>query len=245
MGWTCPYCNQIATITDNDVSKDNHSFYLSNKEGADLWLDTEVVVCPNDKCREYCIDAKLWKTEVVHGSVTRRMKEPLLVWTLRPKSKAKPLPAYIPQVIARDYEEACLILSDSPKASATLSRRCLQGVIRDYWKISKPRLIDEILELQGKIDPTTWGAIDAVRSIGNIGAHMEKDINLIVDVDPGEAELLIGLLEILFADWYIARHERQEHMNKIVAVAQAKKAQQSSTGSAGSTAKPGNAPQVP
>ena len=31
-----------------------------------------------------------------------------------------------------------------------------------------------------------WQAIDAVRSIGNIGAHMEKDINLIVDVDPEE-----------------------------------------------------------
>jgi len=39
------------------------------------------------------------------------------------------------------------------------------------------------------VDPLTWEAIDAVRKLGNIGAHMEKDINVIVDVDPEEAEL--------------------------------------------------------
>ena len=41
-------------------------------------------------------------------------------------------------------------------------------------------------------------AIDAVRKIGNIGAHMERDINLIVDIDPNEAAILIGLIELLF-----------------------------------------------
>jgi hypothetical protein len=34
-------------------------------------------------------------------------------------------------------------------------------------------------------------AIHAVRTIGNIGAHMEKDINLIVDVDPANPTLAI------------------------------------------------------
>ncbi|MCP1830281.1 hypothetical protein ACVIHH_005106 [Bradyrhizobium sp. USDA 4518] len=33
-------------------------------------------------------------------------------------------------------------------------------------------------------------AIDAVRIVGNIGAHMEKDVNLIVDIEPGEAQML-------------------------------------------------------
>ena len=59
-------------------------------------------------------------------------------------------------------------------------------MIRDYWGIVKPRLIDEIRELNGKIDPLVWDAIDAVREVGHIGAHMEKDVNLIIDVDdPG------------------------------------------------------------
>jgi len=98
----------------------------------------------------------------------------------------------------------------------------LQGIIRDYWGISKTRLIDEINELKEKIDSTTWQAIDAVRSIGNIGAHMERDINLIVDVEPEEADLLLRLIEVLLDEWYIRRHEREEHMQKVISAAKAK-----------------------
>jgi hypothetical protein len=32
---------------------------------------------------------------------------------------------------------------------------------------------------------------------------------LIIDVDPEEAQLLIGLIEFLIEDWYITRHKRQ------------------------------------
>jgi hypothetical protein len=45
---------------------------------------------------------------------------------------------------------------------------------------------------------------------------MEKDINLIVDVDPNEAELLINLIETLFQDWYINREERKKRLQSIV-----------------------------
>jgi hypothetical protein len=39
----------------------------------------------------------------------------------------------------------------------------------------KGRLIDEIEAWKGLTDPLTWEAIDALREIGNSGAHMEKD----------------------------------------------------------------------
>ena len=97
-------------------------------------------------------------------------------------------------------------------------------MIRDFHGITRARLKDEIDALKGKVDSKVWDAIDAVRSIGNIGAHMEADINVIVDVDPDEAELLIGLIEQLMEDWYIYRHERDEHMDKVIAAAAAKKA---------------------
>jgi hypothetical protein len=92
-------------------------------------------------------------------------------------------------------------------------------MIRDFWGIKKHRLKDEVDALKDKVAPETWDAIDAVRSIGNIGAHMEADINVIVDVDPDEATLLINLIETLLADWYIARHNREERVAKIKAVA--------------------------
>jgi len=51
-----------------------------------------------------------------------------------------------------------------------------------------------------------------------IGAHMEKDIDVIVDVDPEEAQRLIWLIELLVKDWYITRHQRQESLKAIVAI---------------------------
>jgi hypothetical protein len=63
-----------------------------------------------------------------------------------------------------------------------------------------------------------------VRSIGNIGAHMEKDISVIIDVDPDEADSLLRLIEELLEEWYIRRHERNERMKKIVEAAQSKQA---------------------
>lgn len=230
--WNCPYCNRDVTITDSNTATNDYRFNSLNKEGY-LDLITNVIVCPHPKCREYAISAYLFKVETSSdrfGNRTyKRADSPFMEWTLKPKSGARPFPAYIPKPILDDYNEACLILSDSPKASATLSRRCLQGMIRDFWGITKARLIDEIAELKGKIDPTTWDAIDAVRGVGNIGAHMEKDINLIVDVDPKEAQLLIGLIEFLLKDWYVGRHERAQQMKQVIALGAVKAAAKKGT----------------
>ncbi len=54
---------------------------------------------------------------------------------------------------------------------------------------------------------------------------MEKDIDLIVEVDPGEAQALIGLAEKLFEEWYVARHNRQQRLARIAAIAAEKKGQ--------------------
>ncbi len=128
----------------------------------------------------------------------------------------------MPQAILDDYCESCAIRDLSPKAAATLARRCLQGMVREFWGVKKGHLVDEIEAIQDKVDPVTWAAIDAVRKIGNIGAHMEGDINLIIDVEPQEAGLLIGLIETLINDWYIVKEERRKRMEAIVEVATSK-----------------------
>lgn len=220
--WTCPYCRQIASIKGDNLSKNTHKFRVNNLH---MGLYTCVIFCPNSKCGEFTMDATLYS---INAASVVEVDNPLIHWNLKPQSSAIPFPEYIPASIRQDYEEACLICGLSPKASATLARRCLQGIIRDFWGIIKSRLFDEIKELEDKIDPKTWQAIDAVRSIGNIGAHMEKDINLIVDVEPEEAELLLRLIEVLLKEWYINRYEREEHMQKIIAAAQAKKAAKNS-----------------
>lgn len=222
--WLCPYCNQHATITDSNFSKDSHWFSNNNKDG-ELTIFTNVIICPNKECREYTIKGFLYKTKY-NANLRQTIGSPLLSWNMKPASYAKIFPTYIPESILADYQEACLIRDLSPKASATLSRRCLQGMIRDYWKVqNKPNLFEEINAIKDKIEPSAFLAIDAVRSLGNIGAHMEKDINLILDVDPEEAQLLIKLIENLFKEWYISRHEREKHFKDMIEMASAKKEQ--------------------
>jgi len=104
-------------------------------------------------------------------------------------------------------------------------------MIRDFCGISKNRLIDEVNALRKLLadDNAPRGvseesveAIDAVRDIGNIGAHMEKDISVIIEVDADEARTLIELIELLFEEWYIAREKRRMRLSKVVAIKEAK-----------------------
>lgn len=70
--------------------------------------------------------------------------------------------------------------------------------------------------------------LDSVRKIGNIGAHMEKDINLIVDIDPDEAQQLINLIEYLMDQWYIKRYESNLMLDSIISINNSKQEQRKS-----------------
>jgi hypothetical protein len=220
--WTCPFCGQIATAKAVIAKSEKLIFSEDTKYGR-VQLLSSITLCPNDECKEIVINSKLSKAEFASGLWVTR--EGLESWKLRPQASVKVFPDYVPKAIISDYEEAALICNLSPKASATLSRRCLQGMIRDFWEVKPGRLVDEINAIEGRVDHGTWLAIDAIRSIGNIGAHMEKDINLIVEVDPEEAELLIELIEVLIKDWYVEREERNRRTSRIFALAEAKKAE--------------------
>jgi hypothetical protein len=52
---------------------------------------------------------------------------------------------------------------------------------------------------------------------------MEQDINLIIDVDPEEAQKLIELIEMLIEEWYIARRKRKERTQKVIEISNQKK----------------------
>jgi len=74
-----------------------------------------------------------------------------------------------------------------------------------------------------KVPATQWKAIDAVRHIGNIGAHMEKDVNVIVDIEPEEAEQLLKLISLLMKKWYVARRDEEELYKSVTEIADKKK----------------------
>lgn len=212
----CPFCGITMPKIRETLRELRINFYDHSIESWDAhtpYMYIQIYRCPNESCRKESV--------LISGQNGYIDNRTVLVY---PPSTAKRFPPYVPKAIRSDYEEACAILHRSPKASATLARRCLQGMIRDFWGIKRARLVDEVKELQDKVPTNQWSAIDALRSLGNIGAHMEKDVNLIVDIDPHEATALVRLIELLMDQWYVKRHETQLLYDQIQTVAQKKQA---------------------
>jgi hypothetical protein len=133
------------------------------------------------------------------------VKRTIRVW---PKGTSRtPIPLEVPPGIAEDYREACLVLADSPKASAALSRRCLQNVLRSAGGVKHGDLAKEIDQvIAAKTLPNIIAeSLDQVRVIGNFGAHPMKSTTTgeIVDVEPHEAEWNLDVLESLFDFYYV------------------------------------------
>jgi hypothetical protein len=129
-----------------------------------------------------------------------------------PRNAARPLPAEVPEPFASDFREACLVLADSPKASAALSRRCLQNLLRDVAKTQGESLavqIDEVL--RGSLPTRMRDLIGRVRASGNFATYPIKSIPAgeVVEVEPGEAETLLDILEVAF-DFYLVQPVRKE-----------------------------------
>jgi hypothetical protein len=133
----------------------------------------------------------LFASRIVHPKTTTR----------------KPLSHEVPSDFSDDYKEACLVLADSEKASAALSRRCLQHLLRSKAGVKPSDLASEIQEaLDSKQLPSHLAdAIDAVRNIGNFAAHpiKSKQSGEIVEVEPGEAEWCLDTLEGLFDFYFV------------------------------------------
>jgi hypothetical protein len=126
-----------------------------------------------------------------------------MVW---PKGVARaPLPREVPADLAEDYREACVVFADSPKASAALSRRCLQRLLREYAKVKPRDLYGEIQEVMPTLPSYLAAAVDGVRNVGLFAAHPNKSQHTgeIVDVEPGEAEWLLDTLDALFDFYFV------------------------------------------
>ena len=118
-----------------------------------------------------------------------------------------PLPPDVPDKYGDDYIEACLTLPDSAKASAALSRRCLQNILRDEAKVKHGNLSDEIQQVldAANLPSHILESLDAIRNIGNFAAHpiKSKATGEIIEVEPGEAEWNLDVLESLFDYYFI------------------------------------------
>jgi hypothetical protein len=136
-----------------------------------------------------------------------------------PRDSTRIISADVPEPFATDFRETCAILSDSPKASAALSRRTLQRLLRDTAGLKHSDLSKEIDEAMKSLPSHHADSIDAIRNIGNFAAHPNKSTNTaeVIDVEPGEAEWCLDVLEGLFDFYFVqpaATQRRKDALNQ-------------------------------
>jgi len=145
-------------------------------------------------------------------------------WVLLPRGFARPLPPEVWEEsphVAQDFEEASAVLTISPKASAALSRRCLQAVLNEKGKAKSDNLSKQIDAVLPTLPSHLQDSLHAVRVVGNFAAHPQKEVGsgLLLDVEPEEAEWTLEVLEDLFDFYYVqpirALRQRQNLNEKL------------------------------
>jgi hypothetical protein len=192
----CPHCNTgiYLGFVESQVVTAPMVMNLANQAVAPaLTWTLSHQRCP--ECHESII--LLERQTMSIGWANQRLK-----FMAYPHSRTRPIAAEVPDPYRQDFFEACKVLADSPKASAALSRRCLQAILKDKLGATKKDLYDQIEEVivTGKLPSFIVEGLHDVRKIGNIAAHSMKSTTTgaIVDVEPGEAEWNLEVIEMLF-----------------------------------------------
>lgn len=205
----CPHCNvEVYESYDTYPIEDD--------------INLHVMKCPNESCRKLIIELiefswHRYPGESAEISDIERISNRTLIY---PQVSVRPnAPVEVDEHIAEDFNEACLVLSLSPKASAALSRRCLQGVLRDKAEVKHGSLANEIKQfIENAQAPTHLiKTVDAIRHFGNFAAHplVDKKTGEIIDVEEGEAEWLLDILDMLFDFYYVQPELAKKKMDEL------------------------------
>jgi hypothetical protein len=195
----CPHCSV-------EVNPNFEEIYLGEDTQAHWSLYT--MICPNPDCGKMIIKLAAGTPEKTYPNRIVGIKDIRYELTVNPLTSSRPpVPKEVDEKFATDYKEACLVLKFSPKASAALSRRCLQNILREKAHVKPSPLYQEIQQvIDNRSLPSHLSAsIDAIRSIGNFGTHPIKSTSTgaIIEVEVGEAEWTLDVLESLFDFYFV------------------------------------------
>lgn len=214
----CPHC---ATKVQLDWYS-SPFFEIEDKEDKEFGKRIYYAECSD--C--YKLISKLIYAEVVQITEhTHKLGQVITETFLIPSIRSEFTSDLIPSNLLSEFNEAVLVIPFSPKSSAAMTRRILQTILREHYSITERTLDAEIHKFihLDAIPSHITDAVDAVRTIGNIAAHPTKDkhTGTIVDVEPGEAEWLIEVIETLFDYTFIQPKKLEERRNNLDAKLQA------------------------
>jgi len=212
----CPHCEVFSSMNiDNSAKRfkghNSPEIYFSSETYGDMTVYTthpvdELVfdfICSCPSCKKTVfVQASSFIELIDYREVeSSQISMTGYIRSIFPKNRIK-VPSEVPEIYSKDFIEASLILEDSPKGSAALSRRILQNILHNEFNIQNRNLsleIDAFMKLPN-IPAHLADAVDAVRNIGNFAAHPLKSTSTgeVAEVEPGEAEWLIEVLNDLF-----------------------------------------------
>ena len=185
------------------------------------------ILCPRPECKRFSLYLSKGTTGLLVGGdvppeMTFSATEPSLI---RPKViLPNPIPPDTPEGIKKDYIEATMVLALSPNASGALSRRCLQDILREraareIENFQEGYLYEEIEQVIRSeiLSPNLSGMLHGVRIVGNFSAHSSKSklTNLIMPVEPDEAEFNLQVIDKLLFYFYVQRPKDQKVLDAI------------------------------
>ncbi|TPR19961.1 DUF4145 domain-containing protein [Apilactobacillus timberlakei] len=222
----CVFCGEGFNINKTTHAFDD--FYFSSSNGLHSYgkfgmvkfplINVDIKNFPNLISMEWFLCPTCHKTQFIIRGIGQDFEHTNKEIMKFPLSNHKNYSSeVVPEQIKEDYEEACSIVSLSPKSSATLSRRIIEEVLTDFFKITKGRLVDKIRELdKSEKSPDVIDELNDIRQIGNIATHFSYDKNMIPKkVSTDEAKIMIQAVEYIIGDTYITRDKRKKHREKM------------------------------
>ena len=224
-GMNCPHCSNNFVIGKYPYGINHNQLYPGRDALGISWF-TESVSCPG--CKElivWLVGIKNYEPPSPYrpgsptsdnNEVQREIERRLVL----PRSVSRgPVPSEVPLEFAEDYREACLILVDSPKASAALSRRCLQAILREKTEVPHKDLYGEIRWVieNANLPSEITEILDVPRRIGNVATHpmMTLSTGVIADVEPWEAEWCLEVIESLYDHYFVTPARNRERLQRM------------------------------
>jgi hypothetical protein len=199
----CPHCS--IHFHDNWMefvfARGNNNLYVHPEDGSYHCWTYRSASCPG--CKDVTI-----QITTKDGRTNELLEDWRQVYPIG--ANRGPVPSEVPDNIVGDYIEACNVLPVSAKASAALSRRCLQNMLHAHAYKARD-LAKEIDLLLNESDATKAlphrlrVTVDGIRNFGNFSAHPmdDKTTLQVIDVEPHEAEWCLEIIEELFEHFYV------------------------------------------
>lgn len=215
----CPHCHRALHDQEKTV-------YLG--KDADAGWAVSGILCPRPECKRFALYLKNGEEGLLVGAD----EPPETIFTpsesrlIRPETiLPNPIPADTPEEIKKDYIEATRVLAISPNASAALSRRCLQNILReraaqDIKGFKQGQLnqeINQVIKSKTILSSNLNEMLHRVRIVGNFAAHpnKSKSTGLIMPVEPNEAEFNLQVIDKLLFYYYVQLPEDQKILDAI------------------------------